>query len=520
VLFLARAGTILETTYSDSDAASGPVLGAAAAGPDHGTILLAHVSWYPQLWFYTLTHALPFHRLLWEAMPLVMAIAGAAAIAAVSWRLVGRWAALVSLLIALCVGPHMLLDYALPTGHGTAYLATPLLGALLVALLLGLARRPVFAGLLVALALAITAGCLSADREVAITALVPLVVAAAAVAFHARGRDTALLACGAVAFVAAAVALWAGIHAAMTAAGVIAIPMPIGVARYPEFAPHARLLVRSLLLLEGGGPISGSAVGLDGLRGLLVAPLILGGAATVIAAGATTGWRALRPLASRGDAEHLAATAWVTYWGASVVALCVSWICSDIVTDVWNMRYLPPIILGVAAVIPLLAARRRSGPALALGAAAVLAGVGAYGLARGEITVDPSLPTRADAAEIARVARQDGVTRGYAHYWNAANVTWLSDFAVHVAPVGFCAQRLCAADLHQAAGWYRPKPDTPTFVLTAPRRHGLVSLPPGLGRPTRVRRLRGFTMYEFPYDVASRLVPGVSPSPVPLQPPS
>ncbi len=69
-LFTLSFGHVLEAVYSNSDAASPPVIAQCLlATRCGGHVVLGQISYFTTLWFDLLTGPLPFHRVVWEAAP-------------------------------------------------------------------------------------------------------------------------------------------------------------------------------------------------------------------------------------------------------------------------------------------------------------------------------------------------------------------------------------------------------------------------------------------------------------------
>ena len=490
VTLAVRLGSVLTFTYQDSDAASGPVMGEAVGRLGYHDVVLGHIAWYPQLWLYRLTVGLPGRHVLWVAAPLLFALAAAAVTAWTSARLFGRWAGVFVAVTLCCAGPTLLDQYARPIQHLTTVVATALLGGLLVLAV----RRRASATVLAAPAAVVAGTCLASDRLVVLAALAPLALAALALVAKRPGRasrEVAALAVGVVAL-AALSALVVGRVA--EGAGVAAVPLSVHLATLGDLPRHAWLLVEGVVALGDG----------DHVR--LLIPLILAGAAAPVVAARRVVVHEPRAGAFDGDE---AALVWVVYWGASSALVMASFLFSDQAVSLATLRYLVTPIFAAAAVAPYVLRRRPRGPALAVAAAALMAAAGAYALAQG-VPEQHTVPTRAEVRQIVAIAQRHGLRYGYGHYWNAANVTWLSGFRVRVAPVGLCKDRLCRFAIHNVGSWYRPRPHTPTFVIVGAGRHGLAGLPRGLGEPAHAWRAGSLTLYAFPYDVAARFGAGTS----------
>jgi hypothetical protein len=111
---------------------------------------------------------------------------------------------------------------------------------------------------------------------------------------------------------------------------------------------------------------------------------------------------------------------------------------------------------------------------------------------------------------VARVAREHGVTDGYAGYWDATSLTWSSHERVTVRPLLECQNpagaNICPFFLDRVPSWYVPRKRR-TFLLVDPGSLYVVALPAGLGQPIASVPIGPLSMYIYPYDIASRLGP-------------
>jgi hypothetical protein len=98
----------------------------------------------------------------------------------------------------------------------------------------------------------------------------------------------------------------------------------------------------------------------------------------------------------------------------------------------------------------------------------------------------------------------NGVTgRGFAEYWDAAPLTLLSGFRLHVFPFQYCNGKPCPYFLHQASAWYRPGTTRSSFIVL---RHGSTPAK-AFGRPARFISAGPFRVFVYHYDVARRFAP-------------
>ena len=114
-----------------------------------------------------------------------------------------------------------------------------------------------------------------------------------------------------------------------------------------------------------------------------------------------------------------------------------------------------------------------------------------------------------DVAALESFARSEGLKRGYADFWVAANVTWASGLDLEVFPIRACqvTLRYCPHNVHMITIWYRPT-DGRSFLLLDPNQaEYLNGLDPLWGPPSEVRTIGQLRAYVYPYDIARRFGP-------------
>jgi len=101
---------------------------------------------------------------------------------------------------------------------------------------------------------------------------------------------------------------------------------------------------------------------------------------------------------------------------------------------------------------------------------------------------------------------------GYAPYWDAAPLTWDMNDGIDIYPVGACdEEQVCQAGRPRILGWYKPRAGVSTFLIVDSRliatgySLGIDGPQPSLGRPVLVHRIDQFTVYVYPYDIATRV---------------
>jgi hypothetical protein len=115
-----------------------------------------------------------------------------------------------------------------------------------------------------------------------------------------------------------------------------------------------------------------------------------------------------------------------------------------------------------------------------------------------------------DGGGLVQAAQAEGLTRGYAGYWNASSLTWNAHERVLIRPVTACANPrgadICPYGLMSVASWYRPQPGR-SFLIVDPSTAHVPAVPRGLGPPLASHRVGGMTLLVYPYDIGSRLGP-------------
>src|SRR5262249_15547521 len=100
--FIEKFSDLITRVYWDSDAAVAPLL-AQSAG--HGTVSFERYAYFASFLYLVVTRWLPFHRELWYVTPYLVSLASAGVLAAVSWRIGGRWAAAMTTTLAVATAP-------------------------------------------------------------------------------------------------------------------------------------------------------------------------------------------------------------------------------------------------------------------------------------------------------------------------------------------------------------------------------------------------------------------------------
>jgi hypothetical protein len=536
VALAVQFGQIVAATYLDADAASAPVIGELYGGsPLHRDVVLGQMGWFSTLMFELATRWLPLHRQIWEAAPYAMALASAALIAWGLWRVAGRWAAAIGAVIVVCAAPHTLHLLFSLNDHSPTWFSLTLLAGLLVFAQRRAGELGTFASVCAAVVVGAILGTnMASDTLLIGVGVVPALLAAAAAyvlplesgasgsARHARARALGLtLSTLAVAVVADVLTGLLMRHENVT------VPAGIthtGLAGADAVTSNFHLWWQSIAVL-GNGEFFGQQLGFTSTLQLVCAGLSI---ITVVVLVPHIAWRELTVAARAprqgdraghepqlpgepADAPGVRGTgasrvAWCAFWGSSAVLLSIGFVVSSTPVDINADRYLVGLVYAGAALVPLLA-----GPSALCRAAismgtCVFAFTGLITLAQGTVAGNPGhSPSDDVSAQIARIARSEHLTVGYAGYWDAAPITWATHLAVKVYPVNACGAQLCPFYIHYISSWYTPRSGMRTFLISDPTQP--VAAPPvsALGKPSATYRIDELTMYVYPYDIAGRL---------------
>lgn len=508
VTLAAQFSQLLADVYLSADNASGPVLGELYDGTGHHLVILGHSSWFSTVLFERWTQWLPAHRQLWELAPYAMALSSVAFVSWGVWRIAGRWAGAATLAVMVCAGPSLLTILMVANDHAPTWFTLALIGAFLAVLELGAVSSSswlaVFA-VVVGVLLGVNA---ASDVLLTISGAVPLLLAVLCTRALYPGRRTARAVWFAIASLI--VALVAGLiaHGIMRHDDVISAhdPKTSMLAGAEVIGTNFKLWWQSLAVL-GNGDFFGMSVGFSALIAFACAAITL---ISIFFVPRIAHRELVHAVYERHGSPHTAdqaaRSAWCLFWASSAVLLSLAFVFSAGPEDLTSGRYLVGVIYAAAALVPMLGRRNLLVRVAVTAGATLYAFAGCLALAQERIG-PPVSPTDPLAAAIAKVAKAEHMSIGYAGYWDADPITWATHFRVKVFPVGNCGnQRLCGFELAIDTAWYTPRPRTHTFLLVDPAYPAYPSNPtPDLGRPIAVHQIGNITMYVYPYDIASRL---------------
>jgi hypothetical protein len=130
-------------------------------------------------------------------------------------------------------------------------------------------------------------------------------------------------------------------------------------------------------------------------------------------------------------------------------------------------------------------------------------------------TVQASLPqkvfTSAETNAFLRLARREHVKSGYAGWWQAPSLTWLTDFRLQAYPAVSCGTGLCEFGLGSTSAWYSPHGHRRSFLITDATstdagQFYMPSAPKSLGRPIATFKVgESYDFVVYSYDIANRI---------------
>lgn len=478
---------LVRALYWDTDAAGALVLADRLRG--HGAVSIPHFGWWTSLWWLLATRHLPGHVPLWKGTGYVFALAAAGLVGWATARVAGKWAGATAASATLVVGPDALKALLTVNFH----VSTPFTAAALAAYLVLLGRNSSW---LLAATVGIVAGMNAAsDPLLWIAGIAPFAIAAAVLGASSRRRDV---------FARAAITLALTVTSALATSALMhrlgfgIVSADIRPAHLSDLVLNAEKLGRFTALVGGANYVLPGAYPSEPLRALVALIALIGVAAALVSP--------VRKI-TRGAAPLT--RAYACYWATAIALLGISFVASSEGTIAGEGGYLYLLTLAPAAAAGacLLAAGSRRGQLAVALAVAVIGGINVAGLAQGRADTPKGAIGTFEPA-LVRLLEREGVTRGYAGYWDAHNLTWQSRERLFVVPVADCASargpRLCPYRFFTIASWYTERP-APSFLIVDPET-GFITKPPPFARDAFASfRLGPLSVYLFRYDIARRL---------------
>jgi hypothetical protein len=446
-----------------------------------GPVHIPHYGEWTTFWWLLATRALPWHATLWEASGYTLAVASAALLAWATGRVAGRWAGVTAGAAALVVGPFVLRALLSLASHVT----NPVGAVVLAAALVSLTRTRSW---LLVIVVGLIAGANAAsDALLWVAGIAPFTLAAGLLAWTTRRKDVALRAGATVGTtIVAAVAT----TLVMRTLDFHVIGLDVGLTHLRDLPGNALHLGRMIALLGGANYALPGPYPQEPLR-IIVALLALAGvAAPVVVA-----------LKLR-DADPTL-RAYACYWAAAVSLLCLVFVFTPNAAALGpkSVNYLLTLAPAAGAGVALLAMRSRRGQLAVALAVATVGAVNIAGIVDGRAGGVPVLGTYAQP--IQRLLEREGVTRGYAGYWNAQNLSWQTHMHLLVSPVVNCGAQLCPYTFFTIRSWFEPQGGA-TFLLVDPT-IPVIHAPPFAAGATSTHHFGALTLYLFDYDITRHI---------------
>jgi hypothetical protein len=196
----------------------------------------------------------------------------------------------------------------------------------------------------------------------------------------------------------------------------------------------------------------------------------------------------------------------VTFWSSSLVSAATAYVLT---ARVPSNRYVVIAIPAVAATVPLLLDRGRASRLIALGAS-ILITASIWALFA-DIPYGSEAPAVRQMDRIVTLVRSRHLGVGYAGYWEAAPLDWISHGRLRVYPLTELYGPTQPMDLARVAAWYRPHANTPSYLLLTRGDDTFAdAIPRDFPKPRYEIRVGQVTLAVYPYDIAAYIHPPTS----------
>jgi hypothetical protein len=504
VVLVPHVSRLVSTSLWNGDVVSINLLLPELGHPGQGNLV-----YLPSDPFYSVfaLHALLIHShwlyQWWPMIGLVLGIGTAALMVWMTAMALGKRAALLCGVVVLCASPAMLGVIVPANFHVSTWFNDAVLGLLLVTLAGGPGH---WTGRYVALSVAVAALTgldLASDPLLAVAGLAPFVMTPLMLAVVSRDPAAAWLAKVAVGVAVATVVVSLGVSYLMSGLGVSRRGFALSDINTPSRILTSTVTAGLGLLELLNGALGHAWIAIHALEAAAIGAFV-----SILVAGAFI--LVARHAMGRGNGRGAADSARIhtLFWTLSGFLVLVAFLSTSYTRGVTSTRYLVPEFYALAALLPALllttgrrwAAGALAATAIALGSAAAMP---AY---LGSVE-----PQNSTAVLVQFLAKHD-LTHGYAGYPDASPVTWQSGGRIESRPIlqgGNCRTvgELCPDTLWSAQRWYRPIASS-SFVVVDPTGQ-YVRHRPGqkYGKPSAIYQVGRWTVYVYPYDVATRFGP-------------
>jgi hypothetical protein len=504
-----QLSTLLSALYSNPDTATPPVL-AALAGPRSYShpVTLGNYHYYEAWWLNTVTRGLPAHWQIWEALPFAIAFVGIALMAWTAWRVLGTSAAVLTTVLMLALGDAMRWMLFTASTHGFVVAHA----ALLMAVGVFIAKRgergalswSLLAGAGVPLVALSAAG--ATDQLFEIVFLPSFALAGCLAYWRSPGGAAWKIAIFCVTVSIASIIGGELLNGLMRSQNLTYAPLAISFVGPQAILSNIQLTIVSLAALGGGSffnvPVKGTellvfAAGMIALVGIGVVLRLISQHAKLL---------------DKRVGLGLTRELYVSFWALVVVLSLAAYLLSNLPVAEGDVRYLPGVYAGVAALMPLLAGRLAARRAILTASVAVFAVLiavnhlieGPIGIGTG---VEPGVPTSDVAYQMLHFVEAEHASHGYAPYYVAPVVTWETRAKLKTYPIQPCGSGLCPFPFNQSANWYQAQPGVRSFLISdSVALPGTVtSAPSAFGPPAATATFGEYTVYVYNQDIAAEL---------------
>jgi len=205
---------------------------------------------------------------------------------------------------------------------------------------------------------------------------------------------------------------------------------PVALASVSDALENAERLVRNLFRIWSADPFGGELTPVTLARRALAGPAL-----AMVALPLVLLFRALRR-PSDGAPQTSTEGLWLVFWGLVVGILLAGSVFAQVAVEnaSRSVIYLTPIVLAVAATLPIVAARSQTamiGVGVGVGLLCLLSTI--------DLRTPPAMPPyTVDLPAVISALQERGLTRGYAAYGSASALTYKSNGSLAVRPVFPC----------------------------------------------------------------------------------
>lgn len=500
-------GDIIVPIYQNADVATAPVIAELLPERGSGYVTLGNYPWLEPLYGLHLTRWLPDHLMAWKAAPfviygLVVVLAGWTAMRAIS-----RPAGLVVALAMAAPAPFVLNMLAAPDMRLGALAHVVILATFLVTAPrlsgCGWLKRGIWG-----LALAVTlAPGVSSDPLIVLGGVIPFLLAVGIGWRLGLLRPAVAVLAGTACVLGAAAGR--GLLAIAEHNRIVYVDHQFEIPARQAVTDNIGLLLEDVALFAHGQ--FGTDAGVDPVNAFDAGRALLAVAVIVaVIAFVSVVARSIPRLLAPGE-RPVEQALLTTYWASSIVVVAAAFILIGGATPgtTNSVRYVLTFWPALLTLVVIVYGRRAVTGLAVLAAGTAI--VGCIELSRGLYTPETGAsPSEHEAESVERFVEEHDLHHGFAGYWDAAPITWQTEFDVRAYPIEPCRDdpsAYCEFGSHTIDSWYEPMEGVRSFYLVGDK-----SLIPPIGPPPaewgppfKTAKLDGFTIYAYDYDIAGQL---------------